>query len=70
MSTTVERTLLTAVSDLSSARELASVTAVVRVAAGALTGADGVSFVLKDQNQGTAVRVEFPIAVTPLAQAV
>jgi two-component system CheB/CheR fusion protein len=44
-----ETTLLTAVSDLSSARELTSVTAVVRVAARALTGADGVTFVLKEQ---------------------
>jgi len=51
MSTTVETTLLTAVSDLSSARELSSVTAVVRVAARRLTGADGVSFVLKEHDQ-------------------
>jgi signal transduction histidine kinase len=45
-----ETTLLTAVSDLSSARELSSVTKVVRVAARALTGADGVTFVLKEQD--------------------
>jgi two-component system CheB/CheR fusion protein len=51
MTTTVETTLLTAVSDLSSARELSSVTAVVRVAARRLTGADGVSFVLKEHDQ-------------------
>ena len=51
MSSTLETTLLTAVSDLSSARDLSSVTAVVRVAARALTGADGVSFVLKDEDQ-------------------
>jgi two-component system CheB/CheR fusion protein len=45
----VETTLLGAVSDLSSARDLASVTRVVRVAARTLTGADGVTFVLKEQ---------------------
>jgi signal transduction histidine kinase len=45
-----ETTLLTAVSDLSSARELSSVTRVVRVAARRLTGADGVTFVLKEQD--------------------
>jgi two-component system CheB/CheR fusion protein len=50
MNAEVETTLLTAVSDLSSARELSSVTAVVRVAARALTGADGVTFVLKEQD--------------------
>jgi hypothetical protein len=62
-----ETTLPTAVSDLSSARELASVTAVVRVAARALTGADGVTFVLKEpsENRGTAVRVEFPVLPSP-----
>jgi signal transduction histidine kinase len=51
MSPHVETTLLTAVSALSSARELPAVTQVVRVAARALTGADGVTFVLKDQGQ-------------------
>jgi signal transduction histidine kinase len=49
MQAEAETTLLTAVSDLSSARELASVTAVVRTAARALTRADGVTFVLKEQ---------------------
>src|ERR1041384_6468851 len=49
MTMAVETTLLTAVSDLSSARELSTVTRIVRVAARALTGADGVTFVLKEQ---------------------
>jgi two-component system CheB/CheR fusion protein len=49
MSAGVETTLLTAVSDLSSAHELPSITRIVRVAARALTGADGVTFVLKEQ---------------------
>jgi signal transduction histidine kinase len=47
----VETTLLAAVSDLSSARELSSVTQIVRVAARALTQADGVTFVLKEHDQ-------------------
>jgi signal transduction histidine kinase len=47
----VETTLLAAVSDLSSARELSSVTQIVRVAARALTEADGVTFVLKEHDQ-------------------
>ena len=51
LNTRAEATLLAAVSDLSSARDLASVTAVVRVAARALTGADGVTFVLKEYDQ-------------------
>jgi two-component system CheB/CheR fusion protein len=51
MTTAVETTLLTAVSDLSTARELSNVTQVVRVAARALTGADGVTFVLKERGQ-------------------
>jgi signal transduction histidine kinase/CheY-like chemotaxis protein len=40
--------LLTAVTELSFARDLASVTTIVRQAARRLTGADGVTFVLKD----------------------
>jgi signal transduction histidine kinase len=51
MSTPFETTLLAAVSDLSTARELSSVTRVVRTAARTLSGADGVTFVLKDHNQ-------------------
>ena len=50
MDSGVETTLLTAVSDLSSAHDLPSVTAIVRVAARALTRADGVTFVLKEQD--------------------
>jgi len=50
MDSGVETTLLTAVSDLSSAHDLRSVTAIVRVAARALTRADGVTFVLKEQD--------------------
>jgi hypothetical protein len=40
--------LLTAVTELSFARDLASVTTIVRQAARRLTGADGVTFILKD----------------------
>jgi len=47
----LETTLLAAVSDLSSVRDLPGVTRVVRVAARTLTGADGVTFVLKDVDQ-------------------
>jgi signal transduction histidine kinase/CheY-like chemotaxis protein len=43
-----DRSLLDVVSDLSSARDLPRVTEVVRQAARRLTGADGVTFVLKD----------------------
>jgi len=50
MDSGVETTLLTAVSDLSSAHDLPSVTAIVRVAARALTKADGVTFVLKEHD--------------------
>jgi len=48
MSAGLENALLTAVSHLSTARELSSVTQVVRRAARTLTGADGVTFVVKE----------------------
>jgi len=51
MKVELETTLLAAVSDLSSARDIPGVTRVVRVAARTLTGADGVTFVLKDVDQ-------------------
>jgi two-component system CheB/CheR fusion protein len=43
--------LLRVVSELTAARDLAGVTAVVRSAARELTGADGVTFVVREQNQ-------------------
>ena len=42
--------LLDAVTDLASARDDSAVCAIVRKAARALTGADGVSFVLREGN--------------------
>ena len=50
-STALSRDLLAAVRDLSFARELDAVTAIVRTTARRLTRADGVTFVLKDGNQ-------------------
>ena len=46
--TALSRDLLAAVRDLSFARELDAVTAIVRTTARRLTRADGVTFVLKD----------------------
>jgi two-component system CheB/CheR fusion protein len=47
----LSRDLLTAVRDLSFARELSEVTAIVRTTARRLTRADGVTFVLKDGDE-------------------
>ncbi len=49
--TALSRDLLAAIRDLSFARELDAVTAIVRTTARRLTRADGVTFVLKDGNQ-------------------